>query len=271
LIGKINKLNKAVIEYSDIISEKEFRNLFSNTLFPDTLTDDMIGSFGYACIDTISTEVLLQETTTMKLGCKGVLNTLTNTYDREWILVPVDSLDVQDRLLRKIQQITEKRNELLAQSDYTQTLDNFFMKTLWADYRQTLRDSLNQGLDPFLIVFPNKPDAITADLASQKIYFIEKVKEKFNKSSVNNIVDTGLGYTVNGNYEDYLNFDIAKSVGITEVSDSSGIIHVLNTGDIDTILNAVKMAGLVLIQNKRTKIAEINACATVADLALVVI
>lgn len=53
--------------------------------------------------------------------------------------------------------IREKRNQLLAQSDWTQLADSPVNKSAWATYRQGLRDITAQSGFPWTIVWPTKP------------------------------------------------------------------------------------------------------------------
>jgi hypothetical protein len=60
----------------------------------------------------------------------------------------------------KIRVIREKRNGLLFESDWTQTLDaplTAEKKAEWAAYRQQLRDLMANITDLDLVVFPTKP------------------------------------------------------------------------------------------------------------------
>lgn len=57
-------------------------------------------------------------------------------------------------------QIRAKRNELLQQSDWTQSNDSPLtaeIKAAWAKYRQQLRDITEQADFPRTVVFPNTP------------------------------------------------------------------------------------------------------------------
>jgi hypothetical protein len=53
--------------------------------------------------------------------------------------------------------IREQRNFLLSESDWTQVEDAPVDKTVWATYRQALRDITTQEGFPFNVTFPNKP------------------------------------------------------------------------------------------------------------------
>jgi hypothetical protein len=52
----------------------------------------------------------------------------------------------------------EKRNGLLAESDWTQLADPLIDKTAWATYRQALRDVPQQDGFPNTITWPEKPE-----------------------------------------------------------------------------------------------------------------
>lgn len=71
-------------------------------------------------------------------------------YDtKKWILSDVDKVG---------EQIKFKRNQLLAESDWTQMADvNLTNKQAWATYRQELRDITSQSGYPFEIIWPEIP------------------------------------------------------------------------------------------------------------------
>ena len=57
-------------------------------------------------------------------------------------------------------EIRTKRNKLLSDSDWTQTLDSPLsaeQKQAWATYRQELRDITAQAGFPVSVVYPTKP------------------------------------------------------------------------------------------------------------------
>ena len=57
----------------------------------------------------------------------------------------------------KANEVRQQRNTLLAESDWTQVADAPVDKTVWAIYRQELRDVTNQEGFPFDIVWPSTP------------------------------------------------------------------------------------------------------------------
>lgn len=60
----------------------------------------------------------------------------------------------------EIARVRSERNELLAQSDWTQLPDSPLTSTKkqeWAQYRQQLRDFMETVTDPYTVQFPQKP------------------------------------------------------------------------------------------------------------------
>ena len=55
------------------------------------------------------------------------------------------------------QQVREKRNKLLADSDWTQVADAPVDQAAWATYRQALRDITEQDGFPVNVEFPAEP------------------------------------------------------------------------------------------------------------------
>ena len=79
-------------------------------------------------------------------------------YEGMCCTVEVASLtaeELQSRVDSQWQVIRNQRNQLLAQSDWTQLADTPVDKTSWATYRQELRDITAQP-DPFNITWPTQ-------------------------------------------------------------------------------------------------------------------
>lgn len=71
-----------------------------------------------------------------------------------------EELDAQNASLAA--QVRAQRNRLLAESDWTQVEDAPVDKTVWAAYRQELRDITNQPGFPTDVTFPSSPDQVSA-------------------------------------------------------------------------------------------------------------
>lgn len=59
-------------------------------------------------------------------------------------------------------QARDRRDALLAASDWTQVADAPVNHAAWATYRQALRDIPNQAGFPQDVTWPDKPDSLTA-------------------------------------------------------------------------------------------------------------
>jgi hypothetical protein len=69
---------------------------------------------------------------------------------------PMTDEERQAVLDEKWSEVRRLRNELLANSDWTQLPDSPADKALWATYRQELRD-ITEQTDPFTLVWPESP------------------------------------------------------------------------------------------------------------------
>ena len=78
-------------------------------------------------------------------------------YYQNWIQTNASQSEIDYRLENQWFVVREIRNELLAQCDWTQLSDiPTEIKTIWSDYRQSLRDITSQT-NPFSITWPVKP------------------------------------------------------------------------------------------------------------------
>ena len=83
---------------------------------------------------------------------------LTNgVYYQNWIQTDASQNEIDYRLENQWFIVRETRNELLAECDWTQLADiSAETKTIWSEYRQSLRDITSQT-NPFSITWPVKP------------------------------------------------------------------------------------------------------------------
>ena len=83
---------------------------------------------------------------------------LTNSvYYQNWIQTDASQSEIDYRLENQWFIIRETRNQLLVECDWTQLADiPSETKTIWSEYRQSLRDITSQS-NPFSITWPVKP------------------------------------------------------------------------------------------------------------------
>ncbi len=96
-----------------------------------------------------------------KEGIVSVFPENTNNKDYqaylEWLLLGNEPLII-DNTTSAMDLLRNKRNILLDNSDWTQTLDSPVDKTVWAVYRQALRDLPENTVDPKNPVWPMPPN-----------------------------------------------------------------------------------------------------------------
>ena len=92
---------------------------------------------------------------------------------------------------------------------------------------------------------------------------LKSVSESFKTFSKRPVVDTGLGFNVDGGLDDLQRFEIGKELGITVMMDKQGIPHTVKTEDYDAVILAIKTYGLKLYQAKWARETEIKSFTTV--------
>jgi len=86
---------------------------------------------------------------------------------------------------------------------------------------------------------------------------------KLEKQDGRPVVDTGLGFSVDGGYRDMQNLEGGKALGLTFCKDVDGINQSVELTDWDNILMAVRSSGLSIILDNADKKDEIAALADV--------
>jgi hypothetical protein len=84
-------------------------------------------------------------------------------------------------------------------------------------------------------------------------------------------VDTGLGFSVDGSAADLRNFEIGKRLGLLFVKDADGASQTIISNDWDTIINAVSINGLSILQKYWDYKEDIANCTSLDEVQAVVI
>ena len=82
---------------------------------------------------------------------------LDGVWTQQWSLVDASAEDVTARNDAQSRTVRSYRNDLLAESDWTQLADATADKTAWASYRQALRDVPSQAGFPHNVTWPTTP------------------------------------------------------------------------------------------------------------------
>jgi len=124
------------------------------TSFPKVIPDSLLADYNvYPCtIVDVDVDPLVQTKTYGDYTQTSYENPLLNTVNT-WSVQMVASNLPQQKAERNIR---ERRNSLLAQTDYLALSDNT-LSTEMATYRQALRDITNQEGFPYNVTWPSKP------------------------------------------------------------------------------------------------------------------
>lgn len=96
-----------------------------------------------------------------------------------------------------------------------------------------------------------------------------EIKEAFILNSQNVIVDTGLGFSVNGTYSNKVDFETGKKHNIPAVRAADNLFYDVTQADYDVIINAIEVSGMALFQKKWELEKLIDAATTYEELSLV--
>ena len=111
-------------------------------------------------------------------------------------------------------------------------------------------------------------NSIAKPIEEVKDRMLKDLSEVYKEKKLRPIVDTGLGFSVDGGYSDLQNFIVGKEFELPEVKDTYGEKHSVTLADYDTIITTIKQNGINLFVLKDTKEQEIKALTTIEDCIL---
>ncbi len=99
----------------------------------------------------------------------------------------------------------------------------------------------------YVMVAKTFEDTDTTAALNEKL---STLKRNFEIVSKRPKVDTGLGFFVDGGPADLQNFKLGQTLGLLSMIDSSGDTQVITIEDYDTVITAIQVANLELMQTK---------------------
>lgn len=158
-------------ESGAVVTEQEFRAMFPNTGFPVQLTEAIINDFGgdvvlegpQASGGTVYQYSQRQgvEQIDGKWFTKYVLGPLFEDYTKEdGTVITAAEAEAAYKTMKDEEQakaVRQQRGEKLKETDWTQVADAPVNKTVWATYRQALRDITAQEGFPWTVTWPVEP------------------------------------------------------------------------------------------------------------------
>lgn len=157
-------------ENGQVMYESEFRALHPNTSMPQQLTEALINDFG---ADVVFEGPQASGGTVYQYSQRQGVEQIEGKWYTKYVLGPVFIDQVVDGVTTtaaeqeatyKAQKDAEQaksvratRDAKLAECDWTQVADAPVDKTVWATYRQALRDITAQEGFPWTITWPDAP------------------------------------------------------------------------------------------------------------------
>lgn len=126
-------------------------------------------------------------------------------------------------------------------------------------YTYTENVGLIGNLFTFDYIRDNKP------LDDVKKLMLQDLKETLVKVSEKPIVDTGLGFSVDGGRIDVKNFEIGKKYNLPMVKAADNNFYPVTQEDYDTIISAIELNGIMVYQRKWEIEQEIAGLTSVAE------
>jgi hypothetical protein len=140
-------------ETGAVMYEGEFRALFPNTSMPQQLTEELLNDFG---ADVVFEGPQASPTRYQFAFADGVEQIDGKWYTKHSVAdMEQEAKDALDAT--QAESMRKQRNEKLSECDWTQVADAPVDKTVWATYRQALRDVTSQEGFPWTVNWPTKP------------------------------------------------------------------------------------------------------------------
>jgi hypothetical protein len=137
-----------------VVTEQQFRMDNRNTSFPEVLTAEIIDSFGYDPVLEGPQPTLIPP---YQYAQRDGVEQVNGQWFTKYIAVEPDA-DGKARMdAEQGQRVRDTRNKRLADCDWTQLPDAPVDATVWAVYRQQLRDITDQPGFPWTITWPEEP------------------------------------------------------------------------------------------------------------------
>ena len=142
--------NNVVVEYPVYPGDIMLR--YPNTSF----TEPFVAPEGYVFV----ADVQYPQIDYTKNASLGTPVQIDGIWTAVWDVTDATPEQITERTDQKASDVRAQRNNLLAQSDWTQLGDaplDSHTKLLWAQYREELRDVTQQTGFPWNVVWPTKP------------------------------------------------------------------------------------------------------------------
>jgi hypothetical protein len=134
---------------------KELRLENPNTSFPAIVNNDILDLFDVQIVIELEKPIVDRFYYVVK---RDVPTLIAGQWVLGWDIVQKSTEAVHEETEHKAAEIRDSRNGKLTACDWTQLPDANVDKSMWADYRQALRDVTQQATFPWGVVWPERPN-----------------------------------------------------------------------------------------------------------------
>lgn len=134
-------------------SEGQLRADNPQVSYPQLMSDAVLQSFGVHPVAS-TTRPASDHTKNVTEGAPVAVG---GVWTQVWAVTQATSAEITLRAEQAAEDVRAARKQLLADSDWTQVADAPVDKTVWATYRQELRDITTQAGFPHNITWPQQP------------------------------------------------------------------------------------------------------------------
>ena len=142
--------NENIIEYS--IEQLIYDN--PNISFPKNISNNILEKFDIYPISIQEKPIINEKTEKIENG--GFIQKESGNWIKTWKIVQKSQEETEAWILSKEMEVRNRRNMLLAETDYLALSDNTMTQEM-AEYRQNLRDITLQDGFPENVIWPIKP------------------------------------------------------------------------------------------------------------------
>ncbi|WP_395661511.1 tail fiber assembly protein [Aestuariivirga sp.] len=125
-----------------------------NVSFPLPLTDEVLAAFNVFSVQPTPQPMnrwyqVVEEINPRKTG---------RAWVQQWQVIHIGTNEQNALIAKEWERLRLIRNEKLSATDWTQLPDSPVDKSVWASYRQALRDLPKMTANPFEAVWPEEPE-----------------------------------------------------------------------------------------------------------------
>lgn len=139
----------------NVVTQQEFRAMFPNTGFPAQLTADIINEFG----GDVVLEGPQAQPTRYQVAFRDGVQQIEGQWFTKYSVADMDADAIAATDAQQAKNVRDDRNRRIAESDWTQGKDiPDNISSVWATYRQALRDVPQQAGFPWDVQWPTQPE-----------------------------------------------------------------------------------------------------------------